>query len=191
MYDAKSKIKFYSLGSEKIDFSKIIRDEKLDFSKPIIASKGFNKALKNVIDKDINFLSRNVKKITKEITMLLLKCGVDNDEISSDIEKIDDIINSVETIISKVIIEKESIKMGLFSTKKKEKKQRYKKLEDCVDTLSRYQSELISMKDEYNKLIQRISVLKDEDLNEEEDDNPKEDPLERTINFYMSKQNND
>lgn len=189
MYDAKSKIKFYSLGSEKIDFSKIIRDKKLDSSKPIIASKGFNKALKNVIDKDINFLSNNVEKIIKEITMLLVKCGIGNEEISSDIEKIDDVVNDVETIISKVIIEKESIKLGLFSTKKKEKKQRYKRLEDCVDTLSKYQSELISMKDEYNKLIQRKSVLKDEDLNEEEDDKPKEDPLERTINFYMSKQN--
>jgi hypothetical protein len=186
MYSAKSKIKFYSLGSEKIDLSKM--KEILDSSKPVIASKGFNRALKSVIDKDINLLANNLKKIAEAITKLLLENGIINEAISTDIEKIDDVVNDVETVISKVIIEKESIKIGLFSTKKKEKKQRYKKLDTCMNKLSKYQSELISIKDEYNKLAQRKSVLKDEDLNEEEE-TISEDPLERTINFYMNIRN--
>ncbi len=55
--------------------------------------------------------------------------------------------------------------------------------------LSKYQTELISIKDEYNKLLKRKSVLQDA-LPAEESDAEPEDPLERTINFYMKKQGN-
>ena len=146
MYDTKSKIKFYSLGSEKIDFSKIDNKEFLDSSKPVVVSEGFNKALKNVIDKDIEFLSNKIKKIIKEINKLLIANNLSEDEINADIKRIDDIVNEVESIISKAIIEKENIKLGLFSTNKKEKKQRYKNIEDCISILSKYQTELISIK---------------------------------------------
>lgn len=188
MYDTKSKIKFYSLGSEKIDFSKIVNNEALDSSKPVVASKGFNKALKSVIAKDISFLSEKTSSIISEIIKLLAINNFNEEEIKGDIEKIDDIINDIEAVISKIIIEKESIKLGLFSTNKKEKKKKQKRLEECVNTLSKYQSELISIKNEYNKLKQRSEVLKDVVFDEEDSDIIKEDPLERTINFYMSKE---
>ncbi len=188
MYDTNSKIKFYSLGSEKIDFSKITNNEQLDSSKPVIASKGFNKALKSVIDKDIAFLSDKVKSIIMEIQKILVTNGFVDEMISDKIENIDDIVNEVEVIISKVIIEKESIKFNLFSTNKKQKKQRYKKLEESVEALSRYQTELISIKNEYDKLAQRKMVLKDTIFDDDNTETTKEDPLERTINFYMSKQ---
>lgn len=188
MYDTKSKIKFYSLGSEKIDFSKIDNKEFLDSSKPVVVSEGFNKALKNVIDKDIEFLSNKIKKIIKEINKLLIANNLSEDEINADIKRIDDIVNEVESIISKVIIEKENIKLGLFSTNKKEKKQRYKNIEDCISILSKYQTELISIKNEYNKLNQRKDVLKDSVFDEKNEEIVKEDPLERTINFYLNKQ---
>lgn len=188
MYDTKSKIKFYSLGSEKIDFSKINNKEFLDSSKPVVVSEGFNKALKNVIDKDIEFLSNKIKKIIKEINKLLIANNLSEDEINADIKRIDDIVNEVESIISKAIIEKENIKLGLFSTNKKEKKQRYKNIEDCISILSKYQTELISIKNEYNKLNQRKDVLKDSVFDEKNEEIVKEDPLERTINFYLNKQ---
>lgn len=188
MYDTKSKIKFYSLGSEKIDFSKIVNNEQLDSSKPVITSKGFNKALKSVIDKDIAFLSDKVKNIIHEVQKVLVTNGFVDETISDKIENIDDIVNEVEVIISNVIIEKESIKLNLFSTNKKQKKQRYKKLGESVDVLSKYQTELISIKNEYNKLAQRKMVLKDTIFDDDNTETTKEDPLERTINFYMSKQ---
>lgn len=188
MYDTNSKIKFYSLGSEKIDFSKIINNEALDSSKPLIASKGFNKALKSVIDKDIDFLSEKTSSIVKEIIKVLTVNNFNDEEIKGSIENIDDTLNDVEGIISKIIIEKESIKLGLFSTNKKEKKKRYNKLEECVNTLSKYQAELISIKNEYNKLKQRRDVIKDVVFDEEDNEAIQEDPLERTINFYMSKE---
>ena len=188
MYDTKSKIKFYSLGSEKIDFSKIDNKEFLDSSKPVVVSEGFNKALKNVIDKDIEFLSNKIKKIIKEINKLLIANNLSEDEINADIKRIDDIVNEVESIISKAIIEKENINLGLFSTNKKEKKQRYKNIEDCISILSKYQTELISIKNEYNKLNQRKDVLKDSVFDEKNEEIVKEDPLERTINFYLNKQ---
>lgn len=189
MYDTKSKIKFYSLGSEKIDFSKINSKDFLDSSKPVVVSEGFNKALKNVIDKDIEFLSNKVKKIIKEIKKILVINNINNEELKDDIKVIDDIVNEVESIISNTIIEKENFKLGLFSTNKKEKKQKHKSMEDCINVLSKYQAELISIKNEYNKLNQRKEVLKDSVYDETSDDEPSlEDPLERTINFYLNKQ---
>lgn len=189
MNDTKPKIKFYSLGSQKIDFSKIANDINLDSSKPITVSSDFNNALRSVIDKDIDFLSDKVKKIIKEIKKSLVINDIDFD-INDSINQIDSIINEIETTISKVIIEKENIKVGLFSTKKKEKKAKYKKLEECVESLSKYQSELISIKDEYNKLLKRKNILGDDNISQEENNIASEDPLERTINFYMKKQGN-
>lgn len=188
MHDTKSKIKFYSLGSEKIDFSKIINNKVLDSCKPVVASKGFNKALKSVIEKDISFLSEKATNIISEIIKILTINNFNNEKLNGDIEKIDDTLNEMETVISKIIIEKENIKLGLFSTNKKEKKKKQKGLEECVNILTKYQSELISIKNEYNKLKRRSEVLKDVVFEEEDSDIIKEDPLERTINFYMSKE---
>lgn len=188
MHDNESKIKFYSLGSEKIDFSNISNWEPLDSSKPVIASKGFNKALKSVIDKDIALLSKKISDIVKEIKKTLVINNFTNENISDKVEDIDEIVNEVETTISRIIIEKESIKLKLFSTNKKLKKERLKNLSDAIDTLSKYQAELISISNEYNKLTQRKMFLKDDSFDNENSKTKKEDPLERTVNFYMNKQ---
>lgn len=188
MHDNESKIKFYSLGSEKIDFSNISNWEPLDSSKPVIASKGFNKALKSVIDKDIALLSKKISDIVKEIKKTLVINNFTNENISDKVEDIDEIVNEVETTISRIIIEKESIKLKLFSTNKKLKKERLKNLSDAIDTLSKYQAELISISNEYNKLTQRKMFLKDDSFDNENSKTKKEGPLERTVNFYMNKQ---
>lgn len=188
MNDVSSKIKFYSLGSEKIDFSKIISNDLIDSSKPIIVSNGFNKALKSVINKDINFLDNKLKSILKEIKKILVVNEFEED-IDGNIENINDVVDNVEKLISKVIIKKGSIKVNIFSTNKKVKKGKQKSLDNAFDVLSKYQTELISIKNEYNKLIERKDVLKDTLFEETYEEDIKEDPLERTINFYMSKQN--
>ena len=96
------------------------------------------------------------------------------------------IINSVEIIISNVIIEKDKIKVGIFSTNKKIKREKIASLSILKDSLVKSQTELIAIKDEYNKLIKRKKKVKEESYINKVNI---EDPLERTVNFYMKKEN--
>ncbi len=188
MSDTNSKIKFYSLGSEKINLSKISNKDELDSKKTIIASEGFNNALKSVIEKDVNLLSDKVDKIAKEINKMLIINNFSDEKISDNIDDIDNIVNDVETIISKFIIEKESINVGIFTTNKKEKRKRYNDLDACVNSLLKYQTELVSVKNEYNKLLERKNVVVDVCFEENKKEVSNENPLERTVNFYINKQ---
>ena len=56
----------------------------------------------------------------------------------------------------------------------------------------KYQKELILVKNEYNKLDERKTIIKDVIVEDDEAKDKKEelDPLERTINFYMNKSEN-
>ena len=57
---------------------------------------------------------------------------------------------------------------------------------ETLEFLTKSQSDIISIKNEYNKLLERkklIAPSKEDFLNEKLE---KEDPLERTINFYMN-----
>lgn len=188
MSKVNSKIKFYSFGSEKIDFSKIDNMLDLDTSKPVLVSKGFNKALRSVIEKDINFLSRKINDIVTNITKALSANNISPGKMDSDIKNIDLLINEIESLISYVIIEKENIKVSIFSSNKKDKKKKTKDLEELLSLLSKYETELIAIKNEYNKLSERKNVIKivENDVQEDSSD----DPLERTINFYLNKQKN-
>ncbi|MEE0699709.1 MAG: hypothetical protein U0M66_03905 [Bacilli bacterium] len=190
MDDVKPKIKFYSMGSEHLDLTRISSDGKLDPSKPIKASKNFNAALRSVIQKDIDFLSKKIDNLVKEMTKRLAFNGtVLEMGLESNVESVDSLINEVETLISNLIIEKNSIKIGIFTSNKKKLRERISKLEDSVEFLSKYQGELIAIKNEYNKLVNRNLSISNEGLEAEvEADLPSEDPLERTINFYMKKQ---
>ena len=188
MSDTNSKIKFYSLGSEKINLSKISNKDELDSKKTIIASEGFNNALKSVIEKDVNLLSDKVDKIAKEINKMLIINNFSDEKISDNIDDIDNIVNDEETIISKFIIEKESLNVGIFTTNKKEKRKRYNDLDACVNSLLKYQTELVSVKNEYNKLLERKNVVVDVCFEENKKEVSNENPLERTVNFYINKQ---
>jgi len=111
-------------------------------------------------------------------------------KLSSDVESIDTIINDVETLISDLIIKKDSIKVGLFSSNKKDKKDKIKKLENSINYLSKVQNDIISIKNEYNKLVQRNLNLEGLEFEKEEEKQVEcySDPLERTINFYMTQE---
>ena len=183
------KIKFYSLDGKTVDYFNVKKNDIIDFDKDIKTNKNFNDALKKVLKKDMKLLANKVINIVNEITKKLAINGtILNDKLESDISKIDLIISDLENIISNLIIEKNSIKIRFFSSNKKEKKEKIKKLENSIEYISKSLNDIISIKDEYNKLDKRNKDLEDlvfEDVKNDEEDET--DPLERTINFYMSK----
>lgn len=183
------KIKFYSLDGKTVDVFNVKKNDIIDFDKDIKTNKNFNDALKKVLKKDMKLLANKVINIVNEITKKLAINGtILNDKLESDISKIDLIISDLENKISNLIIEKNSIKIRFFSSNKKEKKEKIKKLENSIEYISKSLNDIISIKDEYNKLDKRNKDLEDlvfEDVKNDEEDET--DPLERTINFYMSK----
>ena len=65
-----------------------------------------------------------------------------------------------------------------------------KKIDNSINYLSKTLNDIISIKDEYIKLDQRNKGLDYIVIEDEENEKTiKEDPLERTINFYMAKEN--
>ncbi len=188
----KKDIKFYNLGDES-DYevfnygNKTIINNIADSKKEDeIYDKTVKIGLKSIINKDIESLDSKVKSINKKIMKILKLNDVTSTEnLDNEIEKIDDIINSVEIIISNVIIEKDKIKVGFFSTNKKLKREKIGSLSALKDYLVKAQTELIAIKDEYNKLIKRKKkVVEESDISKIDI----EDPLERTVNFYMKKE---
>lgn len=180
-----NKIIFYSLGSQRLDLSKFNNIKNYDNNGPIKVSSNFDKALSKVIDKDINSLNNKVKEMTKQIEKYLVIRGIVVKFSESSIDKIDSIINYIESKISELIIEKGNNKIGVFTAKKNEKRQKNIKLDESIDYLSKCMTDLISMKNEYNKLSKKkpkvVDTLENENTNSE-------DPLERTISFYMNKE---
>ena len=59
-------------------------------------------------------------------------------------------------------------------------------MDECIEYLSKCQKELISMKNEYNKLMSRNTFIEGVLINDGTEEETKEDPMERTINFYMN-----
>lgn len=193
MNENESKIKFYSLGSEKLDLSKFINDKNSNLSKTVIPSKKFTEALNKVTKKDIGTLNRKMQNIISEITKRLVLCNINlSEKLEFEIKDIESLIVKVEEIMSNLIISKEKNKVGLFSSNKKLKKNNLKNIEDCISYISKCQVELLSMKNEYNKLISRnlftesILVNESDIKDDTEDEIENEDPIERTISFYMT-----
>lgn len=194
MNTAESEIKFYSLGSKRLDLSKIgLKSEEIDLSKPVRTSKKFNEALNAVTRKDINVLNKKAKSIQSEITKRLAVAGtILKEKLDFEIKDIESLISRVDEITSNLIITKGNGRVGLFSSNKKLKKDNLKKMDECIEYLSKCQKELISMKNEYNKLMSRSTLIEDVLINDsnslsaDEEDTTEEDPMERTINFYMN-----
>lgn len=170
MNDIKDELKFYKFGEEQKKVEK------------------FNKAFKSVIEKDIDLLESRIVRINNDITKRIVKLDPNysnNKEYKA--ANIDELIRDTEQLISNYIIEKGNIKVGMFSSNKKEKKHRILELEKLIEYLSKCQNDFISMKNEYNKL--KIRKLKERDITDiSKEIVEEEDPLERTINFYMKKQ---
>lgn len=189
---AKENIKFYKLGEES-DFEVINYDKNNSEIINIadnkeaddIHSRTVKIGLKSIIKKDIESLSEKIdvlnKKIIKQLALneIILEQPLDNN-----IENINNIISNLETIISDVILKKSSIKIGLFSRNKAAKKEKILSLTECIDFLTKCQIEFIALKDEYFKLVNRESKLSNLVAEEKTQE---EDPLERTISFYMNR----
>lgn len=167
-----SKIKFYSLDNMKV--SKI----------------EFNKVLDELTKKDIKFLSNKVKntikQINKKLESISIECKIDN---NYSLENIENLISNIKNTIMDLIKEKEKIKVGLFSLNKQDKRNNIEKYEDVVSFLSKKQNDILAVKDEYNKIINRRNAEKTFSIEEEEIVKKDEDPLLRTINFYTKKIN--
>lgn len=188
MEEIKEGLRFYSLGSQKIDFSKIQNFFNINTSKPIIASKGFNKALNNVIDRDIDFLNISLKKIINKVNKLLhSNCEELILELDYNDSDITFVKNKLVEVINQINEYKIKNKVRFLASDKKSKREKQKKLEECISHLNDYQKELISIETEYNKLVQRKSKISFEESETEDNKLEYEDPLERTINFYMTK----
>ena len=188
MNTAELEIKFYSLGSKRLDLSKIgLKGEEIDLSKPVKTSKKFNEALNAVTKKDINVLNKKAKNIQSEITKRLAVAGtILKEKLDFEIKDIESLISRVDEITSNLIITKGNGRVGLFSSNKKLKKDNLKKMDECIEYLSKCQKELISMKNEYNKLMSRNTFIEGVLINNGTEEETKEDPMERTINFYMN-----
>ncbi len=184
-----SKIRFYDFKSEVVSLSRITSSFLIEESNPIGKSKNFNDALRTVIQKDVDVLSVKLKSELAEITKRLALNGTILDKpLEGTIEDIDGVISMVESLISNLIIEKNGIKIGVFTSNKKHLKDKVKKLDESIEFLSKCQNDIISIKDEYNKLVKRSLNLDGEVFdNSTKEDTVKEDPLERTINFYMNR----
>ena len=104
MKNVSPKIKFYSIGTQKIDFSKLNNELSLDMDKDVVVSESFNKALNTVINKDIKFLKNKVDKIINDINELLVINQINDIKLSGNINYLDDLNNDVELIISKLIL---------------------------------------------------------------------------------------
>lgn len=183
---AKEKIKFYSLGSQKMDISKIKTINDIDL-KPVYVSKGFNKALKKVIENDIVFLDKKVNKLLSNIKVFFEIRNINFDV--SDYLMIGDIENlavQIENRIRSLTDEKRNNKIGLFTFHKKEKKLKLKNIEECINYLKKCEIDINKIKNEYNKLNKKQTLIEKENK-EKEDEDQKEDPLERTLKFYMNK----
>ena len=186
-----SKVKYYKLGDES-DYEVISYDNKTVEINNVREkekqedeySKTVSEGLKSVLDKDIEDLSKKLESINKKIVTTLATNNVLYDEnLSNDVALIDDNLVKVENIISKVIIEKESMKIGIFSSKKNEKREKQRSLNEAIDFLTRCQNDIIALRDEYNKLVERKEQVKDIDKKEEKDTSAS---LEQTINFYLN-----
>lgn len=191
MADDKIKIRFYSMDGKAVDTFNISKEDIVDSKKDIKISKDFSNALKTVIQKDIDRLSNKLVKTIKEINKHSIICEEKLDtNLDSKIENIDNIISEVEELLSRLIIRKNGIKIWFLSPHKKEKKAKIKTIQSAVDYISKCQNNIISIKNEYNKLVARNKNIANIDFEEELSKtmkDEKEDPLERTINFYMTK----
>lgn len=174
-----SKIKFFPFNRE-------VFDENATYE----SSSHFNEALKNIVDKDINMLNKKLTTMVNDIAKVLALTGtLGSQKLEYDITQIDDFISFLEVKIGDIIIEKGSIKIGLFSSNKKFKKERILMLEDSINKLHKYQDDLLSLKKEYEKIVKHKDNV-DGVAFETKNETTVQNPLERTINFYMKKQEN-
>lgn len=188
MNNSGNNITFFSLGSERIEFSKMV--DLIDLNtKSILENQGYNSALKHVLDKDLQFLASNLERINDKIFDVLDSNNICFEyNFDNNLENVSSVVENVKSIIAKLTETKEKSKVGLFTSDRKIKKQKLNNLNNCLEALLRYKNELISIEDEFNKLMLRKSRLGSSVVEVKEEKPVKnEDALERTVNFYLNK----
>ena len=99
-------IKFYSINDNNTEDNDTLNKE-------------FDDALKTVLEKDVRALDEKINKIILNIITSFSKCGI---VFSLDkkygVQNIDELINLIADKINDLIMEKASIKIGIFTSNK-------------------------------------------------------------------------
>ena len=177
------KIKFHSLNRSRIDRLKTGDVDNDYSSKEFKLSKKYNNALLSVIKKDIDMLLQQYKDKINNFVNTLSNNGINVDGFSSDISMIDDTLRNILKLEKDIYRKAKKIKLGMFSTSKKKTEKENK--EELYKYVVKTKNDIIFTKNEYIKLTRRINNVTNS--REEEKDYIEDDPLERTINFYMNK----
>lgn len=147
-------------------------------------SDNYDKALKAVINNDISLVENKLKNIVYDANKLLKNNDININILSeSSIDNIDEIISEFQKTIDNLNIIKEQRRRKVFAFSRKTKKKEYTDLVECVNSFLKYKNDIISIKNEYNKLKKRDQQVVINSTNKKSN---YEDPLERTIKFYMN-----
>ena len=177
------KIKFHSLNRSRIDRLKTSDIDNDYSSKEFKLSQEYNSVLLSVIKKDIDMLLQKYRNMINDLINTLSNNGISNNGFSSDISLIDDTLRNILKLEKDIHNKAKKIKVGMFSTNKKKTEKENK--EELYKYIVKTKNDIIFTKNEYIKLTRRINnVTRNQ---EEEKDYIEDDPLERTINFYMNK----
>jgi len=169
------KLRFY-------EFPRLYTSGNAELSKD---SDNYGRALKKVINNDLFLIENKVKKIIFDANKLLKDNGLNISILcDSSLDNIEEIIKEFQKIIDNLNIIKEQRRRKIYAFSRKAKKKEYTELVDCVNVFLKYKNDIISIKNEYNKLKNRDQKIV---INTNKVINSYEDPLERTIKFYMNK----
>lgn len=160
-------IKFYNFGEEsnyevinydnkKLEINNVHERKKEDE----IYSKTFTYGMKNILDKDIIDLSNKVEIINRRIINILSVNSIStNYEFDFNIKNIDAVLNTTSKIIDDISKQKNSIKIGIFTSKKQEKRKTVENLNSIIESITKSKNDLIALKDEYEKICKRKEKL--------------------------------
>lgn len=175
------KIVFYGFGKEKVPILFKMLNNSLNTSITINEDEK-NKALYNITLKDIKLLDNRLSEILTKIKEELAFCDV-NFNNNYSLDKINALLDEIEKIQKKLIVEG-NVKISLFSSDKKKKRQVAENKLRLSNDLIKYQTEILSIKNEYDILKKRKNDIKFVQKDETYKD---DDVLSRTVNFYMNK----
>lgn len=175
------KLVFYGFGEKRVLPSFKMLSNTLDT--PITINEQEKKvALFNLTLKDIKLLENRLNDILINLKQKLIICNI-NFETNYKLDEISDLLEKLEIIQQKLIIEGNA-KISIFTNNKKAKKDLATNKLNMSNEILKYQTEILSIKNEYDVLSKRKDSIKIIEKNEVNENN---DALSRTINFYMDK----
>ena len=182
------KIKFYNINKDKINNFEDNFFSDIDLSKEIKISKEYSKALLSVIEKDVTKLKSKYNNVIKELKDVLKSNNLSLVKDKYLVDDIDTLLSDLDLILNEISKENKKIKVRILSSDKKNKKIRKSELNNLYAYIFRVKNDIIFIKNEYSKLTKRVSKIKAENNEEFTNEEKSNERLERTLNFYMNKE---